>query len=62
MVNTLKDFECNVLEQLKNADVGLNDAHRLVCNIRDEAIKKFEKLERGLYNIMQYLVQPNIFV
>jgi membrane-associated progesterone receptor component len=50
-IDMLKDFEYNVLRQLENADVDLDDAYRLICNIKDEAIKKIEKLERGLYNI-----------
>jgi hypothetical protein len=50
-IDILKDFECNVVKRLKNADIDLDDAHRLVCKIRDEAIEKFKKIERGLYNI-----------
>jgi cysteinyl-tRNA synthetase len=50
MNNILKDFEQDVLEQLKNADVDLNDRYQLLCKIKDEALDKFEKLEQSLYN------------
>jgi hypothetical protein len=50
-IDILKDFERDIENQLKNTDVDLDDAYRLVCKTRDEAIEKFEKLERGLYNI-----------
>jgi hypothetical protein len=50
-VDILKNFENDVLRQLKNGNVDMDDMHRLVCNIRDEAIEKFKKLGQGLYNI-----------
>jgi hypothetical protein len=49
MANVLKDFERDAKSQLENA--SLDNMHQLLYEIRDEAIKKFEKLERGLYDI-----------
>jgi hypothetical protein len=47
--NILKDFERDAKNQLENAN--LDNMHQLLYEIRDEAIKKFEKLEKGLYDI-----------
>jgi hypothetical protein len=58
MVNILKDFEHDVKNQLKNADVDSDDTPQLLCEIRDEAIDKFKKLERGLYNIHHVVFGP----
>jgi hypothetical protein len=51
MTVTLKGFECDVLKQLKNDDADLDDMHQLLYKVRDGTIKKFERLERGLYNV-----------
>jgi hypothetical protein len=50
-VDILKDFENDVLRQLENGNIDTDNMHRLVCNIRDEAIEKFKKQGRGLYNV-----------
>jgi ribosome-associated translation inhibitor RaiA len=51
MNNILKDFEHDVTNQLKNANINVDDIHQLLYKAKDEAIKKFEKLEQGLYDI-----------
>jgi hypothetical protein len=48
--NILKDFERDVLEQLNDTNIDLNNAPQLLYRIKDEAIDRFEKLERGLCN------------
>jgi hypothetical protein len=51
MADTLKGFEHDVLKQLKHADIDSKDTRQLLCKTKDEAIEKFMKLERGMYNI-----------
>jgi hypothetical protein len=51
MDSTLKDFERDATNQLKNANTNSGNMRQLLYKIKDEAIKKFEKLERGLYDI-----------
>jgi hypothetical protein len=51
MIDILNYFEHDVLKQLVTADIYLDDIYQLLCKTRDEAIEKFKKLERGLYNI-----------
>jgi hypothetical protein len=47
----LGEFVHDVLKQLNNVNINLDDTYQLLYNTRDEAIEKFEKLERGSYNI-----------